>query len=158
MRASIFIREPNLLREAKAGDAFVVHAVALQECVCVRQTDEGDSVETDPRAVEDTVVVIACRVHFGEVGHRPAGHTEFVSLDNWVTFVEPVETLAFRERHADGSEAPAVATERATPGSASTVRDLLIDEATDQLINEAADKIVHAGLVSMLRTPTPTPG
>jgi hypothetical protein len=90
--------EPNLLREARPGEFFVPHLAELQECVCARVHYDGPGARADEQDTE--VVVIACRVGEGEIGHQPAGHSAIVPLDGWITFVEPVERMAFRERMA----------------------------------------------------------
>ena len=112
MQSTVFLKEPPLLREMREGDLFVPHHVDLQECVCARLHDvEGTALFT-PDDDDAEIVVIACRVHKGETGFLPAGFTELISLDTWVTPVDLIERPAFRER-MPLDEIPAVAAERA---------------------------------------------
>lgn len=114
MRASIFFHEPNILREAKAGDLFLVHSEHLQECVCTLLTD-NDNVRGELSLVDRECVVVACRVGEGEVGHRPTGYSGLIGLDTWITFLQPIEKFAFRERDQDVTPArPAGAFSRCT--------------------------------------------
>lgn len=99
MRATVSLDEPRLLREAQTGDLFVPHDARWQECVCARVCDSSGGFAAKPHDAE--IVVVACRVDRGEIGHQPTGMVVIASLDTWITFVEPAETPAFREPSRD---------------------------------------------------------
>lgn len=116
MRASVFFREPPLLREMRAGDLFVPHMQLLSECVCTALLkDELEVSAGDPEDEELDIVVIACRVGPEEAGHVPTGCVFSIHENEWVTPVVPIERIAFRER-MPLDEVPAVATDPRVKG------------------------------------------
>ncbi len=91
MKCTIIAREPNILREAKPGDMFLVHTIGLAECACIRTYGTNE--------VELQTIVIGCRVSEGSEGYFPPGAL-FRDLhpDTPITLLEQVEPFAFRER------------------------------------------------------------
>lgn len=98
MRATISSPEPHIVREAKRGDLFLAHSPGLQECVLAILGEPRSLNEFPLTSVDVIAVVIACRVGSGEPGCFLTGTRVRLSGDAPITFVEPVETVAFRQR------------------------------------------------------------
>lgn len=96
MRATVSAFEPNILRDAKRGDVFLVHAPGLGESV-VALTDRDAA--SDERRL---VVVIASRVAPGDIDHLPPGTLLPVHQDVPITLLELVEPIALRQRVPTG--------------------------------------------------------
>jgi|GEM_PF-2199064 len=94
MRATVSIAEPNIAFEAKLGDLFVSHASGLQECVFAAIDRDGDV----RHKLRVRAVVIACRIGSNEPGYFKTGMIVSIDPDAPITFVEPVEPVAFRQR------------------------------------------------------------
>jgi hypothetical protein len=107
MRATVSINKALLLKDAKPGEAFIVHAPELNLCVCTLLLSEGmPLVSCDengkpslPR--ERCVVVIACLLAPGDCGYvAPGSLYKLPYGDYTITPLEQVEPSAFRERAA----------------------------------------------------------
>lgn len=94
MKVSVSASEPQILREAREGDLFLVHTVAFGECVCA--VASTDPVPGNPAALR--IVVIGCRLVIGEVGYRHTGSSECLHPDTPITLLDQVEPASFRQR------------------------------------------------------------
>lgn len=96
MRVTISASEPEILREAKAGDLFVVNTDALCECVLTRVVYPQFSGALITEAGLTDVVVIGCRAALGEVGHQVTGTVHCLPITTAITRLVQVEPAAFR--------------------------------------------------------------
>ncbi len=106
MRVTISASEPEILREAKAGDLFIVNTDELCECVLARHVLDiaGPQPMTVNQGADSEVVVIGCRVSRGEPGYQVAGTSFVVPSNTAITRLEQIEPAAFRGFQGDQPE------------------------------------------------------
>lgn len=109
MKVSVEANEPNILREARPGDLFLVHTVTHAECVCACvQVYAHDELALDTATHPDycVVVVVGCRVPSDSPLHHYTGRLCVLHRDTPVTFVEQIERTPLRARERFGAQAP----------------------------------------------------